>query len=93
MSKKKEIKEDIKELKAKIIAGKGIIGTDRVIKALLANKLSTVYLSSNCPEQKSEEIFSKAKLADVLVIKLELSNEELGILCKKNFFVSVVGTI
>ena len=90
---KKEVNEEIKELKIKVLDGKVILGRERVIKSLQSDKLSKILMASNCPDKIKEDIVHYAKLADVVVVNLEQDNEELGIVCKKNFFVSVIGII
>jgi len=91
MAKKKSIvSEDLKELKVKLQEGKIIIGTERVMKALRNSATKKVFLASNSPEKTQEDINHYAKLSEVKVVNLELDNEELGVFCKKNFFVSVL---
>jgi ribosomal protein L30E len=91
MAKKAKISEELKELKLKVQGKKGIVGAERVLKELKSKKLSKVYMASNCPEKISDEINHYSGLAKVPVVTLEMTNEELGIFCKKNFFVSVLG--
>ena len=93
MAKKKEDKEEIKELKIKLQAGKAILGNERVVKALQSGKITKIFMADNCQSSIKDNIFHYAKLADVEIVELEQSNEELGIICKKNFFVAVVGII
>ncbi|MBU0457692.1 MAG: ribosomal L7Ae/L30e/S12e/Gadd45 family protein [Nanoarchaeota archaeon] len=93
MAKKEEIETEIKELKTKVQEGKAIIGKDEVLKWLKDKKLNKVFVASNCPPKIREDIGYYAKLAEVPVLDLNLDNEELGIFCKKNFFVMVLGTI
>ena len=93
MAKKKEVKEEVKELKSKIQTGKVIFGTERVLKALRNKQLSKIFLASNCPQKSSEDLSYYAGLLKVPLVRLDLDNEELGIVCKKNFFVAVAGTI
>jgi len=93
MAKKKEITEEIKFLKVRVQAGKAIIGTDRVLKSLKAKNLQKIFLASNCPTKIKEDIVHYANLANVPVTELEQNNEELGTLCKKNFFISVLGIV
>ena len=50
-------------------------------------------MSSNCPQKNKEDILHYAKLIDLPVVELKMDNEELGVFCKKNFFVSVIGVI
>jgi len=90
---KLEVKdEENKELKNRIHAGNAIIGNSRVVKALQAGKIKTVFIAKNCPAKIKDDLLHYAKLAGTEVVNLEQNNEELGIICKKNFFVSVVGT-
>lgn len=91
MAKTKEISGDLKEIREKLIEGKVIVGTDRVIKGLNSKNLTKVYLAKNCPENTMNDINHYAKLAGISVVKIEMDNEELGIFCKKNFFVAVLG--
>ncbi len=92
MAKKKEVIEDVRDLKAKLVEGKAIIGTQRVLKALKTGSLKTVYLAKNCPQKTKEDIVYYAGLCEAPVVTLEQTNEELGTFCKKNFFVSVLAT-
>ena len=91
MAKKKELSEELKLLRDRVREGKAIVGMERVIKALKTGNLSKVFLASNVAEDAKENVEHYTKLANVSVVVLELDNEELGVLCKKNFFISVVG--
>ena len=81
---------ELKQLKEDAQSGKAIIGTDLVLKGLRAGKIGKVFLARNCLQKTKEDIHYYASLAKVPVVELEQSNEEVGVLCKKNFFVSVV---
>ena len=85
--------EEMKQFQVKIQEGKVIIGIDRVLKALKDKKLHAVFIAKNCPATIKKDLSYYAKLVQVPIIELEMGNEELGIFCKKNYFVSVVGTI
>lgn len=77
----------------KVQEGKAVLGTDRVLKLLKARKLSSIIIAKNCPAKSKADIEYYAKLAQVPVTQAEQTNEELGIICKKNFFVSVAGIL
>lgn len=82
--------EDIAEIR-KLIKTKGLmIGTDRTLKGLKTGKVKKVYVSSNCADSTLEAIGHYSKLANAEVIKLKVPNDELGILCKKSFSISVL---
>ena len=91
MVKKKEVSEELKVLRNKIQDNKVVVGLDRVMKAIKAKKLEKVFISSNCPKETVDDLQYYADLAGVEITKLELDNEELGVFCRKNFFISVLG--
>ena len=80
-----------KLLTSKALEGKAILGRERVLKELKAGRLGTVFLAKNCPQKVKDDVQYYARLAAIPVIQLEHSNEEIGVLCKKNFFISVAG--
>lgn len=88
-----KISQDVQFLKDKVLAGKALIGSDSVLKGLRKKSVSKIYLASNCPAKSKEEIQHYAGLAKVPIVILELNNEELGIVCKKSFFISALGII
>ncbi len=93
MVKKQVISKDVKEIKDAIKSKKLVIGTGRTIKLLKNNKLAKVYLSANCPASVKEDIENYCKMNKVNVVKLKQKNSELGTLCKKPFFISVLGVL
>lgn len=83
--------EDLKNLRVSLQEGKAIIGRDKVLKELRTGNLQKILLASNIPENMKNELEHYAKIGNVPIVVLEINNEELGIHCKKNFFVSVIG--
>lgn len=83
----------IDDIKKGLKEGKAVIGTKRVIKSLKLGKLAEVYLTSNCPLDVKEDIRYYSKLAKVKVIQLKQANDELGVICKKPFAISVLGLV
>lgn len=92
MAKKEEVSQDLKELKTKLQENKAVIGMERVLKGLKEKSLSKVFLASNAPKNIREDVQYYAKLSNVPVSELNIDNEELGLFCKKNFFIAVLGT-
>ncbi|MBR9683017.1 50S ribosomal protein L30 [Candidatus Woesearchaeota archaeon] len=91
MAKKKEISKEITDLKKELVDDKVLVGKDVVLKNLKNEKLSKIYLASNCPEKTIADIKYYSDLAKVPIVALKLNNEELGVFCKKHFFISVLG--
>jgi len=84
-------KEIIKEIREVIEKKKAIIGTERVVKALRQNNLKKVFVTINCPVRISKDIEYYAGLNKTEVLKIDQQNEELGVICKKPFAISVLG--
>lgn len=80
----------IEELRKDLKTKKPIFGSEKAIKELRTGKLTSVYISSNCKEETKEDILHYAKLSNVKVIELSETNEDLGIICKKPFNISVI---
>ena len=89
----KETGKELNELKSKIQEEKVIVGADSVLKNLKVGKLSQVFLASNCPEKIRVDVERYASLSNTPVTELELNNEELGVFCKKNYMVAILGII
>ena len=81
----------VEEIRKIIKEGKAIIGTSEVIKGLKLGKVSKVYLSSNCPLRVKKDIKHYAEISNVDVVQLKQPNDELGVLCKKQFSISILG--
>jgi len=80
----------MKELKEAIKAKKVIIGADRTLKNLKLGKLKRVYLASNVKQDIKDDVEHYTKLYSIKLIQLKEDNEELGLICKKQFSVSVL---
>tara|TARA_Y100000310_G_C20559200_1_gene752172 strand:+ start:258 stop:512 length:255 start_codon:yes stop_codon:yes gene_type:complete len=81
----------MKELKEAVKEGKGLIlGTSKTLKKLKMNEIKRVYVSSNCPKNVLDDIEHYTKIHNIPLVKLKENNEELGVICKKPFFVSVL---
>ena len=91
MAKKKELDSELKELRANVQAGKVIVGKERVVKRLKTNKLQKIFIANNCPPKIKDDVERYAKLTETPVVELSMDNEEFGVFCKKNFFISVLG--
>ena len=79
------------DIKKELAEGKVLFGTEEVMKNLKTGKLEKVFLSANCPDSVKKDINYYADLSGVKVVELDMPNDELGVLCKKPFSVSVLG--
>lgn len=79
------------ELKLGVKEGNLIIGTKRTLKAIRSGEVSKVFVASNCPAVLVEDVEHYCTMTEIPVEKLTVDCAELGNVCKKPFFVSVVG--
>lgn len=84
---------DISEVKKLLKSKNLIIGTQRTVKYLKLGKLSRVYISSNCPIEVKNDLAYYGELSETPILELEQTNEELGAICKKSFFISVLSVL
>lgn len=80
----------LNEIKKLLEQGKLRFGADQALKALRAGKAAKVWLSKNVDAESLEDIRHFASLSGVEIVELSQSNEELGELCRKPFFISVI---
>ena len=81
------------ELKKIVKAGNVILGTEKAVKSLRLGKVEKIMLSSNCPAGIENDITYYAGLTETEVHKLDFPNDELGIICKKPFSISVLAIV
>ncbi len=72
-------------------SGSLVLGRETTLKQLRRGLLSDVVISANTPEEVRADIEHYARLEGAAVHTVASSNEELGVLCRKPFAVSVLG--
>jgi large subunit ribosomal protein L30e len=88
---KKVVADVVAELKKLLESKKLILGTDETVKFLRQGKVKKIFLASNCSPQVKDDLAQYCKVGNVECVELSQSNEEIGVLCKKPFAISVVG--
>ena len=81
------------EIKKMLKTGNLILGTERAMKNLRLGKIEKVMVSLNCPAKVEKDIGYYAGLAGAEVQKLDYQNDELGVICKKPFSISVLAVV
>ncbi|MBI2105925.1 hypothetical protein HYT56_03750 [Candidatus Woesearchaeota archaeon] len=66
-----------------------IFGSDRNLKLLKNDMLQRIYLSKNCRRDVKDTIKTFEKRIEL--VELEETNDEIGVVCKKPFSISVIG--
>lgn len=91
MAKKSKSSGEIAKIKKALEEKKLIIGSERTIKILKQAGVSEIFITSNCADKVKNDLEHYSKLQKVKIVKLKINNEDLGIVCKKPFSISVVG--
>ncbi|MBI1936291.1 ribosomal L7Ae/L30e/S12e/Gadd45 family protein [Candidatus Woesearchaeota archaeon] len=81
------------EIKKLAKAGNIIIGSDRAIKSLKSGNVQKILLCSNCPAGLEKDAGYYAGINGAEVIKLSYQNDELGVICKKPFPISILAVL
>jgi large subunit ribosomal protein L30e len=88
---KKAESDVVGEIKKLHAANKLVLGADETLKLLRQGKVKRVFLSSNCSPVARSDIEQLCRLGEIDCVALPQSSEEIGVLCKKPFAISVVG--
>lgn len=83
----------VDEIKKIVNTDKAVIGTNETMKALKKGRISKVFLTSNCPDEVKRDIEYYSGLSDAQIVKLPLPNDEMGVICRKPFLISVLGVL
>jgi len=81
------------DIKQYLKTDKLILGTQGVLKNLRNAKLEKVFVSSNCPQDVLSDIEKYSGFSKTEIVQLEVPNNELGVICRKPFAVSVIGLL
>ena len=76
----------------KLIEDKKVtIGATATAKALHADQLKTLVISSNAATQTRDSLTRSAALSGVAIDDISITNDDLGTMCKKPFAIQVLG--
>lgn len=78
------------EIVSAVEEDEAFIGTEETIKNLKKGDVKKVFMSLNVPKDIEEDIEYYSEDQDVEIIDLDLSNKELGTICRKPFSISVL---
>ncbi len=81
------------EIKKMLKSGSLILGTQMSMKKLRLGKVEKILVSSNCPATVEKDFSYYSGLTGAEFQKLDYPNDELGIICKKPFSISVLAVV
>ena len=83
----------VDEIKNNLKSKRLILGADITVKNLKNGKLAKVFMSGNCPDAVKKDIEYYCGISGCASEVLDVPNDELGVVCKKMFSISVVGLL
>jgi len=81
----------VAELKKLVSSEKVVFGTEETLKFLRQGKLKKVILASNCDPSVRADVERYCRLGSIEFVVITQTNEEIGVVCRKPFAISVVG--
>ena len=78
------------ELRKALKTEKMVFGSNETINNLKNGKVKRIFISSNCPEKVKKDLEYYGKISKVELIELKQPSDEIALICKKNFPVSVI---
>ena len=70
-----------------------LLGERRVMKFALEGKLKKVFLAKNCKDTLKRDVLRAQALSGLAVEELNVTNEEVGVACKKPYAVAIIGVL
>ncbi|MEK6966998.1 MAG: ribosomal L7Ae/L30e/S12e/Gadd45 family protein [Nanoarchaeota archaeon] len=81
----------LEDIKKELKTDKLIYGAKEVLDLIHQGKIGRVFLASNCPKGLTSDFEHASNLFGVQIEKLLVPNDELGVVCKKQYSISVLG--
>ncbi|MFT4309032.1 MAG: ribosomal L7Ae/L30e/S12e/Gadd45 family protein [Candidatus Woesearchaeota archaeon] len=70
-----------------------VIGNESTMNAIRNDKLEYVFIARNAPKNMIEDIMHNAEIMGVKASQVSANSEDLGIACRKQFRVTMVGVL
>ncbi|MCX8208848.1 MAG: 50S ribosomal protein L30e [Sulfolobales archaeon] len=82
-----------KEIKNVIRTGKYLLGSKKSLKAILTGRARAVVVASKIPPEIEIDVLHYSKLGNIPVVRYPGSSYDLGLVCGKQFPVSVIAIL
>ncbi len=81
----------LSEIRKLLLAGKLVVGAKQALAGLRKGTIVRVFVASNCEKNIRKSLERYVGLSKIELVDTGIPNDELGILCKKQFAISVLG--
>ncbi len=93
MAKKEITDKNIKEIKKLLKSKEIVIGFERTVRNLRNGSVKKVFVASNCSEKARDDVERYCRIGGAEFVELGYPDEELGVVCKKPFSISVISIL
>ncbi|PIN81275.1 50S ribosomal protein L30 [Candidatus Woesearchaeota archaeon CG10_big_fil_rev_8_21_14_0_10_32_9] len=83
----------MEEIRKLLGSEKLILGKERTLKELRKGNLQKVFIASNLDEQTKKDLEYYQEINNFELVNSNMTNEELGTLCRKPFSIAVMGLL
>ena len=80
----------VEKLRKVLKEEKVIFGNDRCLKELRSGNLKGIFIAKNCPKETKNDLLRWAEINKIKITELDVNNDEVGMICKKPFSITVV---
>ncbi len=67
-----------------------VVGANQTLRNLRVGKVKKIFLASNCPPELKNDLLAYCNITKVPLVDLPQPSDEVALLCKKKFQVTVV---
>ena len=81
------------EIRKLMTTKKLLLGKDEVLKNIRKGLITKTFIASNCPENLKKDLLKYSKLSGFEILETNVSNDDLGAVCKKPFSIAIIGLL
>lgn len=70
-----------------------LFGAKQTFKQIKLGKIKEVFLADDCMPEIKEKIENYSKFSNIQINKMSQNKEELALICKKGFPISIIGVL
>ena len=86
-------KTDVIDIRKIALTNTAVLGTDKTLRALKKGLLMKVFVASNCAPATKDTLKQYCNLEKIPYEELREDDTEIGVICKKQFSIAVVGVL
>jgi len=81
------------DLRKLLLAKRLVIGATSTLSGIRNNTIARVIVANNCDRKILKSLEQYSKISGFEIVRLDMPAEEIGVMCKKQFGISVLGIL